>query len=104
MRISDWSSDVCSSDLLAERVKELALVECRHAASGESISEFLQDVLLGGWIEFAINGQPPDAALLVPLVHDQPHQLAVQVCRAVGNVACPLEDQEIGRAPCTERE
>src|SRR3546814_18285348 len=33
MRISDWSSDVCSSDLLASRTKPIALPPARSAAA-----------------------------------------------------------------------
>src|SRR3546814_8591070 len=40
MRISDWSSDVCSSDLAAERGAEDALrqAEARHAQTGEALA------------------------------------------------------------------
>src|SRR3546814_1289746 len=33
MRISDWSSDVCSSDLLAQRLQVVAAFERRHEPS-----------------------------------------------------------------------
>src|SRR3546814_9956105 len=33
MRISDWSSDVCSSDLVVDRHEQAILQPCRHAAS-----------------------------------------------------------------------
>src|SRR3546814_16936836 len=40
MRISDWSSDVCSSDLLYGLV-ELARANCIHAASREGEDDFI---------------------------------------------------------------
>src|SRR3546814_13095075 len=40
MRISDWSSDVCSSDLVGELLPPLALMRRRHAAfDGQAIVE-----------------------------------------------------------------
>src|SRR3546814_1743358 len=35
MRISDWSSDVCSSDLAAEHTHQPACAHCGHIAQGK---------------------------------------------------------------------
>src|SRR3546814_2457302 len=51
MRISDWSSDVCSSDLLLEQSRELAL---RHAGLDHRIGEplvYLDDAVHPAEIE-----------------------------------------------------
>src|SRR3546814_15180639 len=46
MRISDWSSDVCSSDLARERTARAANVGgSLHAARGEAAAGFVQDVV-----------------------------------------------------------
>src|SRR3546814_6410959 len=41
MRISDWSSDVCSSDLLTQ--DERARIESQMAADGRSMAEVLEE-------------------------------------------------------------
>src|SRR3546814_4257822 len=44
MRISDWSSDVCSSDLLAQEILEHRLVElARHAGKGGQVGDAAVD-------------------------------------------------------------
>src|SRR3546814_18409083 len=74
MRISDWSSDVCSSDLA------LAPILCAGVTTYKGIKE--TETRPGEWI--AISG-------LGGLGH-----VAVQYAKAMGL-------HEIGRAPCRER-
>src|SRR3546814_13365403 len=53
MRISDWSSDVCSSDLLGNAVNHL-----EHAADFLAVAfQLMND--FGGLLD--VTGQPPDA-------------------------------------------
>src|SRR3546814_6769837 len=78
MRISDWSSDVCSSDLLALRRRE-------GRVRGEGILHF-------GGTPFEDRGQ-----VAVPVV-EVPQRFGKQ---RVGLVRCQRE--EIGRASCRER-
>src|SRR3546814_15607132 len=57
MRISDWSSDVCSSDLLAVDVSSLALRErVEHQAALERVRNKLDAVLLAQMGEFSGSG------------------------------------------------
>src|SRR3546814_5743776 len=50
MRISDWSSDVCSSDLMDAVVQKLGFTlfvrreQRRHIARGDSLAEFDEDL------------------------------------------------------------
>src|SRR3546814_17496073 len=37
MRISDWSSDVCSSDLIAQDGKHVACLQCRADAASDRL-------------------------------------------------------------------
>src|SRR3546814_19844083 len=65
MRISDWSSDVCSSDLVPADTPAVAANANQSSASGDIIvtarkrAERLQDVPVA---VSAINGQAPDEA------------------------------------------
>src|SRR3546814_15535718 len=72
MRISDWSSDVCSSDLGAERAKRhrdfrqheeirFRLQGRRHEAAHPDLLVFERDDLVG-------EGQPENADLSIKLV------------------------------------
>src|SRR3546814_10260360 len=52
MRISDWSSDVCSSDLLIEKVGELAA----RGVGFRSLTEQIDTTTSGGMLVFNIFG------------------------------------------------
>src|SRR3546814_17557266 len=92
MRISDWSSDVCSSDLLA------LVVDRRHAHGRDQIVRLATERLrqrpeVGGcWQVYAAN-----------IVRDavSPHVLALAGLLAQKDRRLPR--QEIGRAWCRER-
>src|SRR3546814_17205006 len=109
MRISDWSSDVCSSDLLAER------------DLGHVLALVLGDPFLGDRLERVVlldlGFRQRDLLLMrgVEPRRDQPARLltpAARVCQAdlgpgpEGQRAVFLEIAiiEIGRASCRERE
>src|SRR3546814_10150317 len=47
MRISDWSSDVCSSDLLGPGPKSRACLSCRLAIDGDAADVFVRRLRLG---------------------------------------------------------
>src|SRR3546814_13656616 len=105
MRISDWSSDVCSSDLGAGRrgrspdlhafcvvlAEELARVE--HAAV---LPDFEMHVGAGGAAGRAGLGDLLAAAHQVTDLHAQP-----RVVRVAGDVAVAVV--ETGRAACRDR-
>src|SRR3546814_20965952 len=46
MRISDWSSDVCSSDLLEESIRALAVESIDEMAAQGSSCDFAESVAL----------------------------------------------------------
>src|SRR3546814_6649081 len=48
MRINDWSSDVCSSDLLDVAIDHHGRADEAHGAHADRVAEFLQLQLQGG--------------------------------------------------------
>src|SRR3546814_13522997 len=100
MRISDWSSDVCSSDLISPQQIRAAIVRrsagiAKLEADGEQLMREL------GWREFAHH-------LLVhfPQTPDTPLQgkFADMPWRKPRDYAADLNAWQIGRASCRERE
>src|SRR3546814_846207 len=52
MRISDWSSDVCSSDLLAVYTKEFGVLGAPYLASGyDGVRKVVTSPMFEGWVE-----------------------------------------------------
>src|SRR3546814_20563190 len=104
MRISDWSSDVCSSDLLKTAVaEELATVERLHG--GEAAAGFERAVRVCGerrqfWARFcdmpAVDLDTADLAR----VWRGAREVVMAALRA--KQGGPLE-RKIGRASCRER-
>src|SRR3546814_20023233 len=93
MRISDWSSDVCSSDLATP----LTTIAIPAVALPSQPRVFLVDQ--PGAIQANIFiGQP------VPSARD-PHELELEVANGVlgGEFSSRLNMKQIGRASCRER-
>src|SRR3546814_12168819 len=107
MRISDWSSDVCSSDLLDDREIELELsanvgVDIMTPPGMEEMGQQLRQMFssLGGGKthkrSLSIKAARPllveeEAGKLVN--EDEVREAAIEACRS----------EEIGRASCRER-
>src|SRR3546814_15901515 len=93
MRISDWSSDVCSSDLLA-RIDDGLQQGARKLPSGDGLGQRLHDLVLarGAVID-------PVQALAPPLQADAADHRLAHHLRRLGH----LMVEEIGRASCRER-
>src|SRR3546814_2794244 len=87
MRISDWSSDVCSSDL-----RRILLQANRAKTTAEKIKTFLQLRPQHLVPELPRNGEPRTG-----LSMGQHCELMAQTWQI------PREEQEIGRASCRER-
>src|SRR3546814_18533478 len=101
MRISDWSSDVCSSDLAAERHRLLALLAATEALQDEPSEELAQ--LIAETVERLVRqivaAAPIDAAWLMEQAEtaatmvaecDKARTLWVHPDAAVFLVDCPL--------------
>src|SRR3546814_15602000 len=99
MRISDWSSDVCSSDLLAEDgaaddVADGAVRRAPHLLQ----AELLDAALVGG------DGRALDAdAVLLDGVGGVDGDLVVGLVALLDGEVVVLQVHEIGRASCRER-
>src|SRR3546814_20865046 len=98
MRISDWSSDVCSSDLLAVRL------DARRPGSGDELLGRRQaavEVERGDY-RFADVGKKArvGAALLLVLAHGHPHEAAkaeVIGDRCKGFLGYRSEERRVGK-------
>src|SRR3546814_9979623 len=107
MRISDWSSDVCSSDLLVMDSRKDA-----RAASAGSI--LISRLMMRGVAGVVTDGGFRDAAeiarLAIPAFHSRPsaptnltlHQ-AIDINVPIGCGDAPVFPGEIGRASCRVR-
>src|SRR3546814_18801358 len=56
MRISDWSSDVCSSDLLGTDSESAAKARSHNHADGDEGNEAGNDDIYAGWNNDSISG------------------------------------------------
>src|SRR3546814_17937373 len=109
MRISDWSSDVCSSDLIAnirryrrtgcshrfhQRNRELLTVrrQSKYIKKADKVPGFVHEARQTKVTETTRSRIRPDSAALRTLAHD--HQLKFVV----------MGRDEIGRASCRDRE
>src|SRR3546814_18195803 len=107
MRISDWSSDVCSSDLAKSRLDRLALepaIEHRARRLGEQVEHV---ALL---FEAETREAPPlpravdqRAQPLADVRRDAERELAEQLGDIFERVIIARQHLEIGRATCRER-
>src|SRR3546814_12121771 len=107
MRISDWSSDVCSSDLLLFLIAGGALVLAGRGALGHggwldgagldlASALFALILVAGSWLLFRAVGIAVVGLFADAIVADvEARHYPAAAARAA---------QEIGRAPCRERE
>src|SRR3546814_2654562 len=86
MRISDWSSDVCSSDL-AERAMEAVRRDARVILEAER----------------TIGQQPPDKGGAARRVADRQQQQRAAAQLRIGVAKGGQNTAQIGRASCRER-
>src|SRR3546814_7909719 len=63
MRISDWSSDVCSSDLLVGNVKFATYLGIPHVAGAGELAIFC-GAMVGGGLAFLWFNAPPAAVFM----------------------------------------
>src|SRR3546814_19713442 len=94
MRISDWSSDVCSSDLL---------LSGRPLYANDLIN--LSDAFVAGWLPGS-EGKGVADVLFAGADGKPAHDFRGTLSFAWPGVACPgprAEGPEIGRASCRER-
>src|SRR3546814_10223476 len=90
MRISDWSSDVCSSDLLSPRITVIGV----GGACGNAVNNMIQTNLDG--VEFLITNT--DAQALSQSLCDRRIQLGRNITQGLGAGSRP----DIGRAAAEE--
>src|SRR3546814_19709723 len=101
MRISDWSSDVCSSDLLKRRLAEIAQAKALTSQLSAGVFCDQLDVDGAGLARQAELGSPHKAWQYRVARHglDQPDGRIVRT-----GLPCPLFGlTEIGNATCRER-
>src|SRR3546814_11476340 len=97
MRISDWSSDVCSSDLIAERVRKSGrnVVIVRPVVTAESMITIRQHRAIGPFavrVELTTNLSASWAAGRVRLDRNNTH-----VLRGLDTVECAARKAHTGR-------
>src|SRR3546814_5560400 len=88
MRISDWSSDVCSSDLCGQRyaAEQLAAAGARTRRSGENGAHWLADLERSGFLRR--QKHPGNHVYLFPLT-----KAARIAARAVPSLPYPVLDR-----------
>src|SRR3546814_12165668 len=102
MRISDWSSDVCSSDLLYPYPVRVTQAAARSAYPGRAIGRRRRTPVAAGKLRLigdcamlhairkaGIGGLPAEVEIRLARMHDRPF--------------ADLVAEEIGRAACRER-
>src|SRR3546814_17272705 len=93
MRISDWSSDVCSSDLKKARREESALRQ--HAVT---LLRLMEPVTVFGWVDFSDHFPGPSPGRR----RQAAARCGIQVRQERGLAQCPLTKYcllyKIGRA------
>src|SRR3546814_11330580 len=96
MRISDWSSDVCSSDLAAEVVVDRGDVDvgaAGHLAQGSAAEAVLGEQLLGG-AEDAVLGRELGVGHRLP---------GIRTKRLFDRSPGPAPESKLGRASRWDR-
>src|SRR3546814_20419127 len=111
MRISDWSSDVCSSDLLGGRTGLRGLL---HHLAGAGTHALVRAVVgfvhpppqrrdaLAQVVEFMRPGCMASTALLADLVAQLAQRMHHTALQPALRQPCQYERDEIGRASCRE--
>src|SRR3546814_10707831 len=106
MRISDWSSDVCSSDLFT-RARELGAICTVHAENGELVFHLQQEILKHGITgpeghplsrPPEVEGEAANRAIRVAQVLDVPLYIVHNSCRESLQAITRARNEEIGRA------
>src|SRR3546814_6719548 len=93
MRISDWSSDVCSSDLLCPEAFFSSLLKLlEHCCGGRAASVTGRRLRLVGGRRQALHQHLVDPAA-VHVDHLEAQPAVVEALAGVGNVAEPLQDE-----------
>src|SRR3546814_16642737 len=104
MRISDWSSDVCSSDLVLEVVRAVDRIRVRHNVGAEEVDEVLGINGITDCYRDNLNAVALDVGLVVVVVFNF---ISAFVHLAVTEEEQPVDgirkSGEIGRASCRER-
>src|SRR3546814_14195476 len=92
MRISDWSSDVCSSDLPNDRAAAERALEYMDLAPGTRMKDIAVDAVFMG---SCTNSRIEDLRAFASIIKGHKRADGVRVMVVPGS--------EIGRAPCRER-
>src|SRR3546814_8776518 len=92
MRISDWSSDVCSSDL--QRFERLGVVCTEKATDGQGVAEVSQHL---GHVHALAGGVAVHGIAAVDLARFQPHQFHREIERRVRSEEHTSELQSLMR-------
>src|SRR3546814_13674395 len=109
MRISDWSSDVCSSDLLVYVLHPALLRHLQAAAQadGEQSQTFGNDAGQYGRALTASGYEQAENAIFIKcgiiLIAQGQHLFTHRVADEMGFIGMSVGQPQIGRASCRER-
>src|SRR3546814_20285569 len=101
MRISDWSSDVCSSDLTTTRATGSAGLTSIFSTIETRLMRWLASIGADTWIDTASSGEAAPGPS-VPLIASATRLLVVKSASRRLNISAG-EVLKIGRASCRER-
>src|SRR3546814_4352685 len=99
MRISDWSSDVCSSDLLPG--KSRYVMDARPAPRAGVTLFCARGELPSSWVRVVLAEKDVDGARIEQLTPGKPHQ-DLMVLNPSGELPTLVDRDQTGRASCRE--
>src|SRR3546814_15498773 len=93
MRISDWSSDVCSSDLLLADIDAVEFLVPRSVALAQHRPAARIDILRNGDVDRIVGDEAPEP-IAAPLVVGDHHPCK---CLHFGRAAASSEERRVGQ-------
>src|SRR3546814_21065350 len=106
MRISDWSSDVCSSDLIALEPgsEEWGTTETTHFKSPQRRREYLKTLIESGQGHFQVNWMPgPPTDELISDAHQSPDVREFKIDVPATSGTWGIMGEAFGRQSCREK-
>src|SRR3546814_16670038 len=103
MRISDWSSDVCSSDLSQDKCHALHLCKREFVNSNDQVKTAPMTECQGRFFILKRAGRLSKSGHSLPLQPSQPHRIVPRACCSPVVLCARTKLSKIGRESGRER-